>query len=98
MDITFCKQLMDTFSSTELEKLVEYSSSMWANECGEVNFLLVSAADFMVEIFMISPEGDDVQVVILPTNGRTEAQRITDRELILMLRDSHPRLIPYIEV
>ena len=98
MDITFCKQLMKTFSSSELEKMFEYSSAIWANESGEANFLLISAEDFMAEVCLSPPEHNNVEVVILPTNGRTEAQHITDRELILMLRDSRPELMPYIEV
>ena len=97
MNITFCKQLMNTFSASELEELVEYSSAIWANERGEANFPLISAENFMAEVCLCPPKQNDVEVVILPSNGRTEAQRITDRELILMLRDSRPKLIPYIE-
>jgi len=98
MNITFCKQLMNAFSASELEELVEYSSAIWANERGEANFLLISAEDFMAEVCFFSPEQNDLEVVVLPSNGRTEAQRITGRELMLMLRDSRPKVIPYIEV
>ncbi len=98
MNIMFCKQFMNTFSASELEELVEYSSAIWANEGGEANCLLISAEDFMAEVCLCPPEHDDVEVVILPSNGRTEAQRITDRELILMLRDSCPKHISYIEL
>lgn len=98
MNITFCKQLMNTFSASELEELVEYSSGIWANERGEANVLLISAEDFMAEVCLSPSEHSIVEVVILPTSGRTEVQRITDRELILMLRASRPRPIPHIEV
>ena len=50
MNITFCKQLMNTFSASELEELVEYSSGIWANKRGEANVLLISAEDFMAEV------------------------------------------------
>jgi len=98
MDITFCKQLMKTFSSSELEKLVGYSSAIWANKRGEVDFLLISAEDFMAEVCLSHPEYNYVEVVILPSNGRIEAQRITDRELMLMLCNSRPKALVLIEV
>lgn len=98
MAITFCKQLKKTFSSSELEKLVEYSSGIWTNESGEANFLLISAEDFMAEVCLSHPEYNDVEVVILPSNGRIEAQRITDRELMLMLCNSWPKALVHIEV
>lgn len=98
MDIMFCKQLKKAFSSSELEKLVEYSSAIWANKREEADFLLISAEDFMAEVCLSHPEYNEVEIVILPSNGRTEAQRITDRELMLMLCNSRAKAIVHIEV
>lgn len=98
MDHTFCKQLAMAFNSNELETLIEFSSFISTNKAGETNFLLVSTDDFMAEICINPPESNNVEIVILPTDERTEAQFISASELILALRNSGPKLIRRIYV
>ena len=98
MDHIFCKQLTMVFSSHALETLTEYSLFIATNKSGEINVLLVSTENFMAEICINPPESNKVELVILPTNGRTEAQFISSSELIMLLRTSKRKLIHHIEL
>lgn len=52
----------------------------------------------MAEVYVSAPNYNDLEVVVLPSSDNTEAKRVTNKELIMMLRYSLPKPIHHIEV